>query len=138
MKEQYRCVIDATGHYRTFVLLDRDGQPQYYQLAAGEQLVSTSPPAIRPHAGAAGFVCPHWNGSAWTEAATAAEIRNWEQDHPAPEIPIPQPTPEQQQIAALALNQAQQGTTIAQLQQANAALMLQLAQVQTEGGEANV
>lgn len=138
MKEQYRCVVDAAGNYRTFVLLDEGGRPQYYKLAAGEQLVDTSPPATRSHVGASGLIKPRWNGAAWEEEATAAEIQSWEQEHPAPEPIPPQPTPVQQQIAALALNQAQQGTTIAQLQQANAALMLQLAQAQTEGGEANV
>ncbi|MCI8441699.1 MAG: hypothetical protein HFG27_04090 [Provencibacterium sp.] len=133
MKDLYRCVVDAAGNYKTFVLLDKAGQPQYYQLAAGERLVDASPPAIRPHVGAAGFIRPRWTGSAWAEAATAAETEQWEQANPAPEITAPQPTPEQQQLAALTFKQAQQDATIAQLQQANAALMLQLAQTQAAG-----
>lgn len=91
MKEQYRCVVDAAGNYKTFVLLDQGGQPQYYQLAAGEQLVDTSPPAVRPHVGAEGLIKPYWSGGAWAEAATTAEIEQWEQEHPAPEPAGPSP-----------------------------------------------
>lgn len=44
-----------------------------------------------------------------------------------PNMPAPQPTAEQQQLAAMALQQAQQAATIMALQQTNAALMLKIA-----------
>ena len=44
-----------------------------------------------------------------------------------PDQPAPQPTVEQQQLAAIALQQAQQANTLEELQQANAALMLKIA-----------
>lgn len=44
-----------------------------------------------------------------------------------PEPPAPQPSETDKQLAAMALTQAQQATTITALQQANAALMLKIA-----------
>lgn len=57
---------------------------------------------------------------AWGSTATVTEPTFSEQ-------PTPQPTVEQQQLAAMALQQAQQANTIMELQQANAALMLKIA-----------
>lgn len=88
------CVVDAESNYKTFVLVlveqdqetgqDRESV-QHYTLQAGETLVNAAPPAMRPHAGAVGFVRPQWDmdTSQWTEGATAAEIAAWETEHPA-------------------------------------------------------
>lgn len=55
----------------------------------------------------------------------------WQFEHPAP----PHPISEQQQLAELTLKQAQQDAMLAELQQTNAQLLLQLAQT---GGSVNV
>lgn len=143
MNYKHCCVVDREGFYKTLVLVllepDDTGQIvekiQYYELNEGEQLLEAAAPSA--------YVRPQWDGETWAEGATPEEIEAWEQEHPAPPPPIP--TPEQQQLAALTLTQAQQDAaisqqeaTITQLQQTNAALMLQLAQAQTGGGEGNV
>ena len=93
MNYKHCCVIDASGNYKTFVLVKTEPDPmtgqnreavQHYILAEGESLIDTTPPTLRPYAGAAGLVCPRWDGEAWTEAATQAEIAAWEADHPDP------------------------------------------------------
>jgi hypothetical protein len=62
----------------------KEWEIQNYALAESEQLVDTTPPTMRPYAGAAGFVLPKWDAdtSAWIEAATKEEIAAWESDHP--------------------------------------------------------
>lgn len=100
MNYKHCCVVGADGAYKTFVLVlleqGEDGETvenvQHYKLAEGEQLVDANPPAMRPYAGAAGFIAPRWNGRAWTEAATDEEIAAWEAEHPAPEVPESQPS----------------------------------------------
>lgn len=74
---------------------------QHYTLQDGEQLVDTTPPTMRSYAGSTGFVRPKWdaNAAAWTEAATDEEIAAWETEHPAPVLPEPVPT-EQEQMRA--------------------------------------
>lgn len=99
MDYKHSCVIDAQNLYKTFVLVlfveneehQQEEQIQYYTLQEGEQLLDTAPPAMRPYAGAAGFVSPKWDTdtSAWVEAATEEEIAAWEAEHPAPELPDP-------------------------------------------------
>ena len=99
MDYKHSCVIDAQNLYKTFVLLliveneehQQEEQIQYYTLQEGEQLLDTAPPAMRPYAGAVGFVSPKWDTStsAWVEAATEEEIADWEAEHPAPELPDP-------------------------------------------------
>lgn len=95
MNYKHSCVIDANFIYKTLVLVllvqteqeqTQKWQVQNYTLAEGEQLVDTAPPAMRSHAGAAGFVSPRWDAdaSAWTEAATEDEIVAWETEHPDP------------------------------------------------------
>lgn len=93
MSYKHCCVIDANGSYKTFVLVKMETDPmtsqiteavQYYTLEEGDHLIETTPPVIRPHAGAAGFVRPRWNSETWVEAATAEEITVWEADHPDP------------------------------------------------------
>lgn len=91
---RYSSVVNDTGEYVDFVLvtlfLDADGQEvrqvESYTPQEGESLVDTLPPAMRPYAGAAGFVRPVWDdaGSAWAEAATADELSAWELEHPSP------------------------------------------------------
>lgn len=94
MAYRHCCVIDSEGAYIEFVLvkLETDGEgqeiavPQYYTMREGERLVEAAPPAMRPYAGAGGFIHPKWDmdTSAWVEAAPEEEISAWEADHPAP------------------------------------------------------
>lgn len=94
MDYKHSCVIDAQNLYKTFVLVllveneegQQEEQIQHYTIQEGQQLVDTAPPALRPHAGAAGLVTPKWdtNTSSWVEAATAEEISAWETEHPDP------------------------------------------------------
>ena len=111
MDYKHSCVIDAQNLYKTFVLVllveneehQQEEQIQYYTLQEGEQLLDTAPPAMRPYAGAAGFVSPKWDTStsAWVEAATEKEIADWEAEHPAPELPDPpQPSGDLEQRVA--------------------------------------
>lgn len=96
MDYKHSCVIDANFFYKTFVLVllvenqghQQEEKVQYYELQEGEQLIDTAPPALRPHAGASGFVKAKWDGS-WIEGATEEEIAAWEEEHPAPELPDP-------------------------------------------------
>lgn len=98
MKYKHSCVIDANFIYKTLVLVllvqadqgqgeEQEWKVQNYTLSEGEQLVDTTPPTMRPYAGAAGFVSPKWDAdtSAWTEAATDEEIAAWETEHPDPD-----------------------------------------------------
>ena len=88
------CVVDAGGLYRAFVTVQAeqgaDGEPKEtvlgYKLAEGERLIDAAPPAMRQHAGSAGFVRPRWdeNVAAWVEGATAEELAAWEAEHPDP------------------------------------------------------
>lgn len=99
MDYKHSCVIDAQNLYKTFVLVllvenqehQQEEKVQYYTLQEGERLVDTTPPAMRPYAGAEGFVSPKWDNdtSAWIEGATEDEIAAWEEEHPAPELPDP-------------------------------------------------
>lgn len=100
MKYKHCCVVGADGAYKTFVLVllehGEDGKTvervQHYKLAEGERLVATKPPAMRSYAGATGFIKPRWDSIEWVEAASAEEIAAWEAEHPAPEVPEPQPS----------------------------------------------
>lgn len=115
MDNKHSCIVDAQGHYKDIVLfwyravydtppLGEDGLPDWsqvthhmewvpesYTLEEGDRLIDTSPPTMRPYAGAVGLICPRWspNTSTWEEAAPAAEIAAWEAEHPAPELPGP-------------------------------------------------
>lgn len=94
MEYKHSCVVDADGVYQTFVLVlleqNEEGETtenvQGYTLAEGEQLVDTAPPAMRQHAGTAGFITPKWDEDTetWVEGATAEEIADWETEHPDP------------------------------------------------------
>lgn len=95
MDYKHSCVIDANFIYKTFVLVilaESEEKPQYYELQEGEQLIDTAPPALRPHAGASGFIKAKWESGSWIEGATEEEITAWEEEHPAPELPEPAPT----------------------------------------------
>lgn len=88
------CVVDAGGLYHAFVTVqtgqDTDGTTTEtvlgYKLAEGEHLIDAAPPAMRQHAGSAGFVRPRWDedAAAWVEGATAEELAVWEAQHPDP------------------------------------------------------
>ena len=93
MDYKHSCVIDVNFLYKTLVLMllvqtdhGKEWEIQNYALAESEQLVDTTPPTMRPYAGAAGFVLPKWDAdtSAWIEAATNEVIAAWESDHPDP------------------------------------------------------
>lgn len=112
MKYKHSCVIDANFIYKTLVLVllvqadqgqgeEQEWKVQNYTLAEGEQLIDTTTPIMRPHAGAAGFVSPKWDSdtSAWVEGATEEEIAVWEAEHPAPDLPEKVPTAEERLTA---------------------------------------
>ncbi len=94
---KYYCVIAADGIYRAYVraqiMQSVDGMLTEtilgYKLAEGEQLIDAKPPAMRQHAGTAGFIKPKWDvdADAWVEGATAEEIAAWEAEHPDP-VPL--------------------------------------------------
>lgn len=95
MNYKHSCVIDANFIYKTRVLVlltqadqgeEQEWTLQNYTLAEGERLVDAAPPAVRPHAGAAGLISPKWDAetSTWVEAATEEEISAWEAEHPDP------------------------------------------------------
>ena len=136
MTYKHYCIIDAQNRYKTLVLVinepDETGEiqerVQYYTLLEGERLIDAAPPAIRPYAGADGFIKPVWEGSEWMESAANEEIAAWEAEHPAP--PSPTPSREQQGLADIALKLAQQEAAIKQLQQSNSVLMTRLLKVQ--------
>ena len=102
MDYKHSCVIDAQNLYKTFVLVllvedeeqQQEEQIQYYELLEGELLVDTAPPVMRPYAGAVGLIRPKWDADTaqWVEAATEEEIAAWEAEHPAPEVPEPEPS----------------------------------------------
>lgn len=94
MNYKHCCVIGANQEYRTLVLVQSEhdpetGEPQetilHYTLQDGETLVEATVPAMRPHAGAAGFIRPRWDGEKWVEAASKEEIAAWEAEHPDPD-----------------------------------------------------
>ena len=136
MTYKHYCITDAQNRYKTLVLVinepDETGEiqerVQYYTLLEGERLIDAAPPAIRPYAGADGFIKPVWKGSKWMESAANEEIAAWEAEHPAP--PSPTPSREQQGLADIALKLAQQEAAIKQLQQSNSVLMTRLLKVQ--------
>ena len=136
MTYKHYCVTDAQNRYKTLVLVinepDETGEiqerVQYYTLLEGERLIDAAPPAIRPYAGADGFIKPVWKGSKWMESATNEEITAWEAEHPAP--PSPTPSREDRGLADIALKLAQLEAAIKQLQQSNSVLMTRLLKVQ--------
>jgi hypothetical protein len=119
MNYKHSCVLDASGYYKTLVLVLLEPESagsireniQYYALATGEQLLDTKLPT--------GYVRARWNGTTWEEGATPEEIERWEQEHPQPPLPPPQPDPAE---------------TISALQQQVADLQAQMAAL--TGGEA--
>ena len=113
-----KCVVDIDGMYKDIVVTDisqdENGEPyehiQGYTLKEGDQLINTSKPSKRQHAGSAGFVRPRWDegAAAWVEGASAEEIAAWEAEHPAPERPGP-PEPSgdlEQRVADLETDKA--------------------------------
>ena len=95
MNYKHSCVIDASFIYKTFVLVlltqadqgeEQEWTVQNYTLEEGERLVDTTPPTMRPYAGATGLIYPKWDleASTWIEAATEEEIAAWEVAHPDP------------------------------------------------------
>lgn len=123
MNYKHSCVVDTNAIYKTLVLVllvqvdqgqDQAWVAQNYTLAEGEQLIDTDPPTMRPHAGAAGFVSPKWDSdtSAWIEAATEEEIESWEAEHPAPVLPDPVPTAQEQMRADIDYISAMTGVSL--------------------------
>ena len=88
------CVIDNDGVYVDLFSVKTEQLPDGtpidtvlgYKLAEGERLIDAAPPAMRQHAGSAGFVRPRWDedAAAWVEGATAEELAVWEAQHPDP------------------------------------------------------
>lgn len=86
----YACIVDEHGHYVDYAAL-MNGEPRFYELKEGEETVAVSPPPLRSHAGAPGFIRPCLENGCWTEAASPAEIEQWKQEHPAPDLESPSP-----------------------------------------------
>lgn len=122
---EYRtyCVVDAKGYYITLVNATVEISEskkeevihvEYREMQAGESLVLRTDecrqPTLKPYAGAAGFVKSMWDGTAWVEAATAAEIAAWEKAHPAP--PVPPPTENERLRADVDFLAAMGGVTL--------------------------
>ena len=110
MAYKHSCVVDTNAIYKTLVLVllvqvdqgkDQEWVAQNYTLAEGERLIDTTPPTMRPYAGAAGLVTPRWDAaaSAWMEGATEEKVAAWEAEHPAPELPESVPTAEERLTA---------------------------------------
>lgn len=91
---KYACVITSEKKYKTFVQIQTNitetGEEQEiiyaYNLLPGEELVEVSPPILRYDSSTPGLISPVWNGAQWIESATAEEIEDWENQHPAPEV----------------------------------------------------
>ena len=86
----FGCVIDSNRNYVEYVTL-KNGEPQFYSLNEGESVANVLPPNFRAHAGTEGIVKAKLENGEWIEAATAAEIEQWEQEHPAPDSASPSP-----------------------------------------------
>lgn len=91
--EKSRCVIDAQGFYKRYVLVHIDNGEQTvigHRLQVGETLVDSVTPDKKRHTGSAGFVKPRWDETAesWVEGATAEELAAWEAEHPAPAVDL--------------------------------------------------
>lgn len=86
MTEKHCCVINAEKRYVTYVLVLVDDQGvetvQNYTLHEGEQLIDTTPPAMRTSTAPDGYIVPVWDGTAWTEGATEEEVAAWNELHP--------------------------------------------------------
>lgn len=102
MNTKIYCVIDSDNFYRTIIHTSITENPSGeqeevvvgYKLAEGERLLDVQQPLIKNYAGGVGFVKPRWDEdtAAWVEGATAEELAAWEAEHPAPEVPEPQPS----------------------------------------------
>ena len=86
------CVVNVVGKYVELVNVNlmQYGEeirlePQCYTLPDGCILVDTEKPTFCEYAGRPGYIIPIWNGTQWTEDATASEITQWEVEHPAPQ-----------------------------------------------------
>ena len=78
------CIVNDTGQYIDYALMDENGDIQYYELKTGERIVETDPPLFKGNAGTTGFVSPLWDGSQWMESATEEEIVIFDNENPAP------------------------------------------------------
>lgn len=101
MDYKYSCVIDSEGFYKEFVIVDTivETDPEtghtetvesvsHYTMQEGENLIDCEcAPLRKVHAEADGFIKPKWDGTEWVEGATEEEIAEWNEEHPAPEIP---------------------------------------------------
>ena len=86
-------VVNSKGEYVEYVLCHIQGAVctvQDYSITSTDILVDCPPPSMRIYKDDEGFILPIFNGELWTEGATAQEIMQWEQEHPAPEV-IPMP-----------------------------------------------
>lgn len=102
MEYKYMCIVDVKNFYKdlAYVCVKQadDGSVAYemqnYKLKDTEYLLNAAKPTICRYAGSAGFVKPRWDedAAAWVEGATAEELAAWEAEHPAPEVPEPQPS----------------------------------------------
>ena len=96
MTYRHCSVIDEDGRYIIYVLVV-DDEVQNYTLAEDEHLIDANPPACKQQIGDAGFIVPAWdeNTGSWKESATDEEIVEWNNSHPASEIPEPAPSTEE-------------------------------------------
>ena len=93
---EHYSVVDSENRYVTFVLCklydvadEVKIEPCEYKLQDGLRIVKKRNPAIRLHAGQAGFVDPVWDDDTedWVEGLDAEQIDAWEAEHPDP-VPL--------------------------------------------------
>jgi hypothetical protein len=88
----YACVIKDNKYHELVIVNEFDDGTEEvyaYTLQDDETLIKAQPPVKKFHAESVGFVAPAWNGTEWVEGATAEEIAQWNNEHPAPEPPEP-------------------------------------------------
>lgn len=93
---EHYSVVDSENRYVTFVLCkfydvgdEVEIEPCEYKLQDGLRIVKKRNPAIRLHAGQAGFVDPVWNDDTddWVEGLDAEQLAAWEAENPDP-VPL--------------------------------------------------
>lgn len=118
-------VIDSNGFKIEFISLDKNNEPEKYDLRDGEKIVTTDWNIANT------MLKPKWESTtlSWIETATEEEIKAWNEKNKV----IQKPTEQQILNAQLLQQNANLQLEIEQQKQLNAQILLQLA-----GGNTNV